>query len=106
MIERRDRPGFVGYCGLIVGRAGEAEPEIAYELFRAFHGLGHATEAARAVVVESDAAGRDRLWSTVRDWNTPSRRVMAKLGFVESGRVDHDPLRGDSLWYVRDRPGS
>ena len=41
---------FIGYCGLIIGRASVDEPEIAYELFRRVHGRGYATEAARAVV--------------------------------------------------------
>jgi RimJ/RimL family protein N-acetyltransferase len=103
-IERLGSPEFLGYCGLIVGQASEAEPEIAYELLRRAHHHGYATEAARAVVAAADAAGWTRLWSTVREWNTASRRVMTKIGFVEAGRVDHDSLRGDSIWYTRDRP--
>ncbi len=106
VIERRGSPGFVGYCGLIVGQASEAEPEIAYELLRAFHNRGYATEAAAAVVAAADSAGWERLWSTIRNWNTPSRRVISKIGFVESGRVDRDPVRGDSIWYVRNRAAS
>ena len=104
MLERRESPGFIGYCGLIVGQASEAEPEIAFELLRRFHNRGYATEAARAVLAAADEAGWERLWSTVREWNAPSRGVMAKIGFVESGRTDPDPVRGDSIWYVRSRP--
>jgi RimJ/RimL family protein N-acetyltransferase len=102
-IERVGSPEFIGYCGLIVGQASEAEPEIAYELLRRFHDHGYATEAAGAVVAAADRAGWTRLWSTVREWNTASRRVMTKIGFVESGKVDHDSLRGDSIWYTRER---
>ena len=37
-----DRHGqFIGYCGLIVGRATWEEPEIAFELFRSHHGRGY-----------------------------------------------------------------
>ena len=43
-IRRRGEGDFIGYCGLITGRATLEEPEIAYELFRA-HGKGYATEA-------------------------------------------------------------
>jgi RimJ/RimL family protein N-acetyltransferase len=57
------------------------EPEIAYELLKRVHGHGHATEAARAVLGAAIATGRKRLWSTVRTWNTPSFRVLDKLGF-------------------------
>lgn len=33
-IRRRDEGDFIGYCGLIIGRATLEEPEIAYELFK------------------------------------------------------------------------
>jgi RimJ/RimL family protein N-acetyltransferase len=105
VLERREVPGFVGYCGLVVGQATAAEPELAFELLRRFHGRGYATEAAGAIVAAADRGGWTRLWSTVRAWNAPSRAVVTKVGFVESGRVDHDPDRGDSLWYTRDRSG-
>jgi RimJ/RimL family protein N-acetyltransferase len=104
VVEQRAAPGFAGYCGLVVGQATEEEPELAYELLRRFHGQGIATEAARAIVAAADEAGWRRLWATIRDWNGSSRRVAERLGFRESGRVDHDAERGHSLWYVRDAP--
>jgi RimJ/RimL family protein N-acetyltransferase len=84
--------GFIGYCGLIVGRATQEEPEIAFELFLRVHGLGFATEAGRAVVAAAAATGRSRLWSTVRAWNQLSLRVLEKLGFVRTPRVDADQI--------------
>ena len=45
-VRRRTEGDFIGYCGLIVGRASIDEPEIAFELFRRAHGQGYATEAA------------------------------------------------------------
>jgi RimJ/RimL family protein N-acetyltransferase len=101
-IERRDNDEFIGYCGLIVGHASFDEPEIAYELARRAHGHGYATEAARAVVEAATRTGRQRLWATVRDWNTASFRVLEKLGFYRSGRVTEDPDRGDSIWMTRE----
>lgn len=101
-IERVSSPGFIGYCGLIVGRASDEEPEIAFELFRREHGLGYATEAGDAVVAAAVTTGRSRLWSTVRAWNQPSLRVLEKLGFVRTPRVDADQRRGDLLWLTRD----
>ncbi|QIS10101.1 GNAT family N-acetyltransferase [Nocardia arthritidis] len=101
-IERRDNGEFIGYCGLIVGQGSYDEPEIAFELTRRAHGHGYATEAARAVVEAAARTGRQRLWATVREWNTASFRVLEKLDFYDSGRVTPDPVRGDSIWMTRE----
>lgn len=100
-IELRDTGEFIGYCGLTVGQATFDEPEIAYELARKAHGHGYATEAARAVMGAAARTGRRRLWATVREWNTPSFRVLEKLGFHRSDRVTEDAERGDMIWMTR-----
>lgn len=93
----------IGYCGLVFnGNGSPDDPELAYELLRAAHGFGYATEAGRAVVTWASEAGYPRLWATVRDWNTASRRVLQKLGFRETGRVEPDAEYGDSLLTVRE----
>lgn len=99
-LRRHGTEDFLGYCGLIIGRASIEEPEIAYELLRSAHGHGYATEAAEAVVDAAQATGRERLWSTVRAWNAPSFRVLEKIGF----RRDHSTTddRGEVVWMVRD----
>jgi RimJ/RimL family protein N-acetyltransferase len=103
-VRRRIEGDFIGYCGLIVGRASVDEPEIAYELFRRVHGHGYATEAARAVVGAAVATGRKRLWSTVGSWNAPSLRVLEKLGFHRDHvDPDHDG-RGEVVWLTRALP--
>lgn len=101
-VRRRDEGDYIGYCGLIAGRVSLEEPEIAYELFRRVHGRGYATEAARAVLDAAIATGRTRLWSTVRTWNTPSFRVLEKLGF-ERDHVTADE-RGELVWLTRALP--
>lgn len=101
-IERRGDGGFIGYCGLIVGRSTLAEPEIAYELFRHAHGRGYATEAARAVLGAAAATGRRRLWSTVDVENAASLRVLEKLGFARD-RVSTEPV-GEVVWLTRSVP--
>jgi RimJ/RimL family protein N-acetyltransferase len=98
-IRRRDEGDFIGYCGLIVGRATLEEPEIAYELFRRAHGRGYATEAACAVLEAAIATGRKRLWSTVGSWNTPSFRVLEKLGFERDHVSAGDS--GEVVWLTR-----
>ncbi|ORA32833.1 GNAT family N-acetyltransferase [Mycobacterium aquaticum] len=102
-IRRRTDDEPLGYCGLIVGRCTLDEPEIAYEIFKRFHSQGYATEAARAVMDAAFATGRRRIWSTVGAWNTPSLRVLEKIGFERHHEtVDH---RGRPLIYlVRQAP--
>ncbi|WP_022886037.1 GNAT family N-acetyltransferase [Glaciibacter superstes] len=99
-IRPRDGGEFIGYCGLVVGRSTIEEPEIAYELLPRAHGHGYATEAARAILDAAKATGRTRLWSTVRSWNTPSFRVLEKIGFRRDRTVTDD--RGELVWLVRD----
>ncbi|HTW02955.1 MAG TPA: GNAT family N-acetyltransferase [Streptosporangiaceae bacterium] len=103
-VRRRAEGDFIGYCGLIVGRASVDEPEIAYELFRRVHGHGYATEAAWSVVHAAAATGRKRLWATVGSWNAPSLRVLDKLAFHRD-HVDpgHDG-QGEIVWLTRSLP--
>jgi RimJ/RimL family protein N-acetyltransferase len=102
VISRRDTGDFIGYCGLTIGRSSLEEPELAYELFRRAHGRGYATEAATAVLQAAAETGRRRLWATVRSWNAPSFRVLAKLGF-ERDHVSTDD-RGEIVWLTRALP--
>jgi RimJ/RimL family protein N-acetyltransferase len=103
-VVRKDSGEVIGYCGLLVPEGGSpAEPELAYELLRTAHGCGYATEAARAVVAWADAAGYERLWADVWDWNTASRRVLHKLGFRETDQAGAESEHGRSLVTVRER---
>lgn len=97
----------IGYCGLIESdySTGAPEPELAYELLAAQHGHGYATEAARAVLHATRDAGWEHVWASVRDWNSASFRVLAKLGFERSGMVESDPEHGDSVLMVLNRVG-
>lgn len=98
-IEVRATGDVVGYCGLLPNEHGQDdEPELAYELLRRAWGHGYATEAGRAVVDDARASGHRRLWATVRSWNEPSFRVLARLGFVVTDRVEPDPVHGDSVF--------
>ncbi|WP_322936404.1 GNAT family N-acetyltransferase [Nocardioides bizhenqiangii] len=98
-IERKAEGDVIGYCGLIdSGRGPEAEPELAFELLRRVWRQGYATEASLAVLDWARASGYRRLWATVWDWNTPSRRVLAKIGFTETERREADPVHGTTLF--------
>ena len=102
-MERQVSADVIGYCGLTPhGNGSPDEPELAYELLRAAHGRGYATEAARAVVAWASEAGYRRLWAGVWDWNAASRRVLEKLGFCETGQVEPGSVHGHSLLTVRE----
>ena len=102
-VERKGTSDVIGYCGLTVhGNGSPDEPELAYELLRAAHGCGYATEAGRAVVTWASEAGYRRLWAGVWEWNVASRRVLEKLGFRETGRVEPASVHGENLLTVRE----
>ena len=47
------------------------------------------------------ASGHAHVWATVWEWNTASRRVLAKLGFTETGDTEVDPVHGTTLMTMR-----
>lgn len=101
-VEQKVTQGVIGYCGLIAnGRGSEEEPELAFELLRQVWGRGYATEASLAVLDWAKKAGHQRICATVREWNTASRRVLDKLGFTETERVEPSDLYGDTLFTIR-----
>jgi [ribosomal protein S5]-alanine N-acetyltransferase len=101
-VERRSTGDVIGYCGLVDSdRVPTGEPELAFELLRRVWGRGYATEAASAVLERARSSGYRRIWATVRDWNTASRRVLAKVGFVETDRTEVDPVHGVTLFATR-----
>lgn len=101
-IERKAVRDVIGYCGLVdSGRGSEGEPELAFELLRRVWGYGYATEAACAVVDWARSSDYRRLWATVWDWNTASRRVLAKVGFTETDRKEVTTARGTTLFTTR-----
>jgi RimJ/RimL family protein N-acetyltransferase len=88
----------IGYCGLVVTDAGAGEqPELAFELLQAVHGRGYATEAATAVIAWAREAGYTHVRASVWDWNAASRRVLEKLGFHPTGRIDKTLGEASSL---------
>jgi RimJ/RimL family protein N-acetyltransferase len=102
VMERKGTGDVLGYCGLIANPlVPDGEPEVAYELLRRAWGQGYATEAAQAVLGWARASGHRRLWATVRAWNDASLRVLARLGFDTTDRVEQDAVHGDSLFLTK-----
>ncbi|MFJ6610234.1 GNAT family N-acetyltransferase [Streptomyces sp. NPDC091289] len=101
-VERKATRDVVGYCGIVdSGRGPAGEPELAFELLRRVWCQGYATEAASAVLEGARASGYERLWATVWDWNSASRRVLAKIGFTETDRQEVDAVHGITLFTVK-----
>lgn len=100
--ERKGSDDVIGYCGLTENtKLPEGEPELAFEFLRRVWGQGYATEAAWAVLSWAQASGYQRLWATVSDWNAASRRVLAKLEFIETDRVEPGEVHGDVLFTTK-----
>ena len=101
-VERKDGADVIGSCGLVdSGRGADGEPELAFELLRRVWGQGYATEASTAVLDWARSSGYQRIWATVWDWNTASRRVLAKVGFTETERRELDAVHGTTLFATR-----
>jgi ribosomal-protein-alanine N-acetyltransferase len=100
-VERKAACDVIGYCGLIDGRGPQGEPELAFEFLRRVWCQGYATEASWAVLDWARSSGYERLWATVWDWNTASRRVLAKVGFTETERKEVDAAYGTTLFLTR-----
>jgi RimJ/RimL family protein N-acetyltransferase len=104
VLRPRDGGAPAGYVAVVIGRGSVEEPELAYELLPSHQGRGYATEAARAVLDAAFATGRRRIWSTVRESNAASLRVLEKLGGFVQQRVSSDERaeeRGRLLWFAR-----
>ena len=94
-VERKTEGDVIGYCGLIASGRGTQEPELAFEFLRRSWGQGYATEASWAVLGWARSTGFEQLWASVWEWNTASRRVLEKVGFVETDR--EESIHGTNL---------
>ena len=111
-LERRDTGEFIGFTGLQVPR--HPLPflpcvEVGWRLARSAWGHGFATEAGRASLTHAfGPLALDEVVSMTAVPNTPSRRVMERLGMVHDpdGDFDHPavslrhPLRRHVLYRV------
>ena len=84
-------PALIGVCGLSPFDHG-AEVELLYSLAPIHWSQGLATEAATAVLAHAfGTLGLDEIVATTDDANTPSLRLLARLGAIPSPRVQVGP---------------
>lgn len=82
--------GSIGFFGPPEPAAdGTPEVEVGYGLVDEAQGWGFATEALKALLVETDRAGV-RVRASVEPGNTASIRVLAKCGFTELRGANED----------------
>lgn len=94
----------VGSCGFKGPPDAHGVVEIAYGVAPDVEGRGFATEVARALVTYAFAGGVRRVCAHTVPDNAASARVLAKCGFVQTGRVE-DPEDGPVLrWELAERP--
>ena len=80
----------VGFAGIIDYQYAEkGAVEIGFVLAKFAHGRGYATEIGRALMKYAlDELKHDRLYATVHPNNSPSNRVMEKLGMKAVNRIE------------------
>lgn len=91
MLRTDGAPRLIGSCGL--GDC-DGEAEIGYWIARPYWGLGFASEAGRAVMGIAKAIGHRKLISGHFIDNPASGRVLRKLGFRDTGRVEKRESKG------------
>ena len=95
---------YIGVISLIgIDPKAAPVPEIGYWLGEPFWGQGYGTEAAMAVVAAAKAAQLPALRANALTSNTGSRKVLEKVGFVEThqGPSPHGTNAGKPTTFMR-----
>ena len=98
-VELKSNGTFIGYVGLHeIGFDADFTPgvEIGWRLAADYHNQGLATEAAKEVLKLAKQNGLQRLYSFTAKQNTPSERVMQKIGMTKVREFEHPNLSPDS----------
>ena len=98
-VELKSNGTFIGYVGLHeIGFDADFTPgiEIGWRLDADYHNQGLATEAAKEVLKLAKEKGLQRLYSFTAKQNSPSKRVMQKIGMTKAGEFEHPNLSSDS----------
>ena len=98
-ITLRGDGSLIGNCGLRRKPGNDWEADLGYELAPECWGRGYATEAAGALV---NLGFRELALDRISSWciaeNTPSARVLERLGFREEGRLRRNEYFKGRWW--------
>jgi RimJ/RimL family protein N-acetyltransferase len=90
----------LGLAGIVPTRPGMETPDLGYAFLARHSGKGYATEAAKAVLDHGrEALGHSRLAAITTVSNTPSQRVLEKLGFVRGADRRLPDHEDDSAYF-------
>ena len=90
----------LGLCGVVPTREGMEYPDLGYAFLARHSGKGYATEAAQAVLAHAlGPLGHGRLAAITAPDNTPSQRVLLKIGFRHLGTRSLPGHGGDSAYF-------
>jgi ribosomal-protein-alanine N-acetyltransferase len=98
-LELKESKRFIGYVGLHeIGFEADFTPgiEIGWRLASDCHNKGYATEAAKEVLRLATQHGITTLYSFTAKINTPSERVMQKIGMEKIAEFEHPKLPATS----------
>lgn len=115
-VEIKESAKFIGFVGLSHPRfESEFTPcvEIGWRIARSSWNKGYATEAAKEVLRYSfESLSIEEIYSFTALENTPSCRVMEKIGMKKIGEFDHpnlpetSPLRAHHLYHITSNSAS
>lgn len=98
-VQVKDGADFIGFIGFnYTDFPAEFTPciEIGWRLDKSFWGKGYATEGAKACLASVSRWGLDEIYSFTSEINTPSERVMRKIGMKKAGCFDHPKIDLDN----------
>ena len=89
----------IGFVAVnMVDREGGPTPNLGYVFNSGYHGQGYATEACRATIQHCfTTLGAARIITGTADANLPSRRLLSRLGFRETGNGEYTLTRDEWL---------
>lgn len=91
----------LGMCGIVEGREGLDSPDLGYAFLARHSGKGYATEAARVVLAHArEELGLKKIAAVTAPANTPSQRVLEKIGFKFRQMINLPGHDGPSAYFT------
>ena len=100
-IQHRESGRVIGSVGIWNFDETQTTAELSYGIAPVFQGKGYMSEAlTRVVEYAFDALKLSALEAYTEAENTPSRRLLERIGFVESGQVDDPSADGTRVYHM------
>jgi RimJ/RimL family protein N-acetyltransferase len=102
LVEKKDTGDPIGVCGLVI-RPELENPDIGYGLLEDYRGKGYALEAAEAVLeFAQEELKLECLCAITHPDNTPSGKLLKKLGFTRQGQRQLSEIGAIADYYFRE----